>query len=50
MQVCGQILSHDFDFPVEDYDFRKLLIRSLIDRMGRAGGFTATKPTREGIF
>jgi len=34
----------DFTAPVEDYDFSKVEdIRSLIDQMSRAGGFTATK-------
>ena len=34
----------DFTVPVEDYDFSTVdEVRSLIDQMGRAGGFTATK-------
>lgn len=34
----------DFDVPVEDYDFESVdSVRSLIDQMSRAGGFTATK-------
>ena len=34
----------DFTAPVEDYDFTATGdVRSLIDQMGRAGGFTATK-------
>ena len=34
----------DFTAPVEDYDFSTTdNVRSLIDQMGRAGGFTATK-------
>ncbi len=37
----------DFDVPVEDYDFSQVSdVRSLIDQMGRAGGFTATKLAR----
>tara|TARA_B100001123_G_scaffold394911_1_gene476027 strand:- start:287 stop:1279 length:993 start_codon:yes stop_codon:yes gene_type:complete len=37
----------DFDVPVEDYDFAKITdVGSLIDQMGRAGGFTATKLAR----
>ena len=37
----------DFDVPVEDYDFSKITdVGSLIDQMGRAGGFTATKLAR----
>lgn len=34
----------DFSVPVEDYNFSAIEdVRSLIDQMGRAGGFTATK-------
>ena len=34
----------DFSTPVEDYDFSAAGdVSSLIDQMGRAGGFTATK-------
>ena len=34
----------DFSAPVEDYDFDSVdSPRALIDQMGRAGGFTATK-------
>ena len=34
----------DFTAPVEDYDFTAVSdVSSLIDQMGRAGGFTATK-------
>lgn len=34
----------DFTAPVEDYDFSKASdVRSLIDQMAKAGGFTATK-------
>ena len=34
----------DFSAPVEDYNFSAIEdVRSLIDQMGRAGGFTATK-------
>ena len=34
----------DFSVPVEDYNFSAIGdVRSLIDQMGRAGGFTATK-------
>ena len=34
----------DFNAPVEDYDFTKIDdVRSLIDQMSKAGGFTATK-------
>ena len=34
----------DFDIPVEDYDFSAASdVGALIDQMGRAGGFTATK-------
>jgi len=34
----------DFEDPVEDYDFSNSGdVRSLIEQMGRAGGFTATK-------
>ena len=34
----------DFNAPVEDYDFSKIDdVRSLIDQMSKAGGFTATK-------
>ena len=37
----------DFDIPVEDYDFSQISdVPSLIDQMGRAGGFTATKLAR----
>ena len=37
----------DFDVPVEDYDFSQISdVRSLIDQMGKAGGFTATKLAR----
>ena len=37
----------DFDVPVEDYDFSSVSdVRSLIDQMGRAGGFTASKLSR----
>ena len=37
----------DFDLPVEDYDFSAAGdVGSLIDQMGRAGGFTATKLAR----
>ncbi len=37
----------DFDEPVEDYDFSQVSdVRSLIDQMGMAGGFTATKLAR----
>ena len=37
----------DFDIPVEDYDFSRVSdVRSLIDQMGRAGGFTASKLAR----
>ena len=43
----GRYSRDDFDFPVEDYDFSKITdSRSLIDQMGRAGGFTATKLAR----
>jgi deoxyhypusine synthase len=34
----------DFDVPVKDYDFKKINdVRSLIDQMKDAGGFTASK-------
>ena len=34
----------DFDVPVEDYEFSKVSdVSSLIDQMGKAGGFTASK-------
>ena len=34
----------DFSAPVEDYNFSAIEdVRSLIDQMGRAGGFTATQ-------
>ncbi len=37
----------DFDIPVEDYDFSAASdVGALIDQMGRAGGFTATKLAR----
>mgnify|MGYP003326630862 FL=1 len=37
----------DFDVPVEDYDFSSVSdVRTLIDQMGRAGGFTASKLSR----
>ena len=37
----------DFDLPVEDYDFSSVSdVRTLIDQMGRAGGFTASKLSR----
>ena len=37
----------DFDVPVEDYDFSRVSdVRTLIDQMGRAGGFTASKLSR----
>ena len=37
----------DFDIPVEDYDFSNVSdVRSLIDQMGMAGGFTASKLAR----
>ena len=37
----------DFDVPVEDYDFSSVSdVRSLIDQMGMAGGFTASKLAR----
>ena len=37
----------DFDVPVEDYDFSSISdVRTLIDQMGRAGGFTASKLSR----
>ncbi|MEC8998207.1 MAG: deoxyhypusine synthase [Candidatus Thermoplasmatota archaeon] len=37
----------DFDIPVEDYDFSAAGdVGALIDQMGRAGGFTATKLAR----
>ena len=37
----------DFDVPVEDYDFSSVSdVRSLIDQMGNAGGFTASKLSR----
>ncbi len=37
----------DFDTPVEDYDFSTVSdVRSLIDQMGKAGGFTASKLAR----
>ena len=43
----GRYSRDDFDFPVEDYDFSKITdSKSLIDQMGRAGGFTATKLAR----
>jgi deoxyhypusine synthase len=36
--------SHEYDLPVEDYDFSSLTdAKSLIDQMSTAGGFTATK-------
>lgn len=37
----------DFDVPVKDYDFKKINdVRSLIDQMKDAGGFTASKLAR----
>ena len=34
----------DFDVPVEDYEFSKVSdVSSLIDQMGKAGGFTSSK-------
>ena len=37
----------DFDVPVEDYDFSSVSdVRTLIDQMGKAGGFTASKLSR----
>ena len=50
MKVVGRqavpmpIERDDFDVPVEDYDFSQISgVRSLIDQMANAGGFTATK-------
>ena len=37
----------DFEVPVEDYDFSRVSdVRSLIDQMAQAGGFTASKLAR----
>ena len=37
----------DFDVPVEDYNFEEITdVKSLIDQMGKAGGFTAAKLSR----
>ena len=42
--VVSRYSKDDFSAPVEDYDFSAVDdVRSLIDQMGRAGGFTATK-------
>ena len=42
--VVSRYNKDDFSAPVEDYNFSAIEdVRSLIDQMGRAGGFTATK-------
>ena len=42
--VVSRYSKDDFSAPVEDYNFSAIEdVRSLIDQMGRAGGFTATK-------